>query len=155
MFDPGEDVTAVLDQPGTVLAPGLTFAGRYLIIEELGRGGMGRVYRAVDQLVDDEIALKLISPEIAAGPGTIEQFGRELKIARRIVHKNVGRMHDLSEDRGVTSHHGVCSGPGPKADAADAAVDCRQGPLPAGQSAGPGRSPAWGRPPGTSRRVTS
>ncbi len=62
---------------------------------------MGRVYRAVDQLVDDEIALKLISPEIAAGPGTIEQFGRELKIARRIVHKNVGRMHDLSEDRGV------------------------------------------------------
>ena len=101
MSDPGEDATATLDQPGALLAPGLTFAGRYLIIEELGRGGMGRVYRAIDKLIDDEIALKLISPEIAADRRTLEQFGRELKIARRIVHKNVVRMHDLSEDRGI------------------------------------------------------
>jgi eukaryotic-like serine/threonine-protein kinase len=99
--DPGEDATATLDQPGELLAPGLTFAGRYLIIEELGRGGMGRIYRAIDKLIEDEIALKLISPEIAADRRTLEQFGRELKIARRIVHKNVVRMHDLSEDRGI------------------------------------------------------
>ncbi len=101
MFDPGEDATATLVEPGGVLDPGSTFAGRYLIIEELGRGGMGRVYRAIDKLIDDEIALKLIRPEIAADRRTLEQFGRELKSARRVVHKNVGRMHDLSEERGI------------------------------------------------------
>jgi len=100
MTDPGEDLTATIDLPGARLASGTLFAGRYLIIEELGRGGMGRVYRAIDKLIDDEIALKLIRPEIAAEKRTLERFSHELKTARKIVHKNVGRMYDLAEDRG-------------------------------------------------------
>jgi len=100
MTDPGEDLTATIDLPGARLASGTMFAGRYLIIEELGRGGMGRVYRAIDKLIDDEIALKLIRPEIAAEKKTLERFSHELKTARKIVHKNVGRMYDLAEDRG-------------------------------------------------------
>ena len=100
MTDPGEDLTATIDLPGARLASGTMFAGRYLIIEELGRGGMGRVYRAIDKLIDDEIALKLIRPEIAAEKRTLERFSHELKTARKIVHKNVGRMYDLAEDRG-------------------------------------------------------
>jgi len=100
MSDPGEDATATIDQPGAQLASGSIFAGRYLIIEELGRGGMGQVYRAIDKLIEDEVALKLIRPEIADDQRTLERFSQELKIARKIVHKNVGRMHDLAEDRG-------------------------------------------------------
>ncbi len=100
MSDPGDDATITIDQAGAQLPSGSIFAGRYLIIEELGRGGMGQVYRAIDKLINDEIALKLIRPEIAADEKTLERFGRELKIARKIVHKNVGRMHDLAEDRG-------------------------------------------------------
>ena len=100
MSDPGDDATITIDQAGAALASGSIFAGRYLIIEELGRGGMGQVYRAIDKLINDEIALKLIRPEIAADERTLERFGHELKIARKIVHRNVGRMHDLAEDRG-------------------------------------------------------
>jgi serine/threonine-protein kinase len=48
------------------LTRGSTFARRYDIIEELGKGGMGRVYRVFDKKIDEEIALKLIRPEIAA-----------------------------------------------------------------------------------------
>lgn len=100
MSDPGEDATATIDQPGAQLASGSVFANRYLIIEELGRGGMGQVYRAIDKLIEDEVALKLIRPEIADDKRTLERFSQELKIARKVVHKNVGRMHDLAEDRG-------------------------------------------------------
>jgi len=100
MSDPGEDGTATIDLPGARLASGTIFANRYLIIEELARGGMGQVYRAIDKLVDEEIALKIIRPEIAADKITLERFSRELKIARKVVHKHVGRMHDLAEDRG-------------------------------------------------------
>jgi len=82
------------------LVSGNLFAGRYLVVEELGRGGMGRVYRVVDKKLDVEIALKLLKTEIAADPKTIERFKNELKLARMISHKNVCRMFDLSEDQG-------------------------------------------------------
>ncbi|NIO47907.1 MAG: protein kinase [Candidatus Aminicenantes bacterium] len=82
------------------LTSGSTFAGRYQIIEELGKGGMGKVYRVVDKKLDEEVALKLIKPEIAFDRKTIERFSKELKFARKIVHKNVGRMYELMEDEG-------------------------------------------------------
>jgi serine/threonine protein kinase/tetratricopeptide (TPR) repeat protein len=64
---------------------------------------MGRVYRVEDTKVKEEIALKLIKPEIAADKKTIERFRNELKIARKIRHKNVCAMFDLSEEKG--SHY--------------------------------------------------
>jgi serine/threonine protein kinase len=76
---------------------GSTFAGRYLVIEELGKGGMGKVYKVLDKEVEVKIALKLINPEIAASEKTITRFRHELKIARQISHKNVCRVHDLSK----------------------------------------------------------
>jgi len=82
------------------LTRGTTFAGRYEIIELLGRGGMGRVYRVLDKKLNEEIALKLINPEIAADEKTLERFNNELKFARKIIHKNVGRMYELMEDKG-------------------------------------------------------
>jgi tetratricopeptide (TPR) repeat protein/predicted Ser/Thr protein kinase len=83
------------------LTAGSTFAGRYYIVEELGKGGMGRVYRAIDKKLNEEVALKLIRPEIARDEHTLERFQNELKIARKISHRHVGRMYELMEDKGV------------------------------------------------------
>jgi tetratricopeptide (TPR) repeat protein len=91
-------LTKTLETPKEELHTGAVFAGRYQIIEELGTGGMGKVYRAVDKKLNEEVALKLIKPEIASDSKTLERFSQELKIARKIVHKNVGRMYELMED---------------------------------------------------------
>ncbi len=89
--------TAPLD-----LARGSTFAGRFEVIEELGTGGMGKVFRVFDKKVDEEVALKLLKPEIAADRGTLERFRNELKLARRISHRHVCRMFDLGEEAGTS-----------------------------------------------------
>jgi len=81
--------------------PGQLFARRYQIIEELGTGGMGRVFRVVDRKLGEEIALKLIRPEIAQNRSTVERFASELKLARHVVHRNVARMFDLNEEASV------------------------------------------------------
>jgi serine/threonine-protein kinase len=102
---PAQDIpvshTKTLETPTEGLATGSVFAERYQIIEELGTGGMGKVYRAVDKKLNEEVALKLIRQEIAADKKTIERFGNELKLARKIVHKNIGRMFELMEDKGT------------------------------------------------------
>jgi serine/threonine protein kinase/tetratricopeptide (TPR) repeat protein len=101
---PAKDVswklTETLDTPLKELARGTTFARRYDIIEELGKGGMGRVYRVFDKKIDEEVALKLIKPEIAADKETIKRFSNELKLARKIAHRNVCKMYELMEDDG-------------------------------------------------------
>ncbi len=83
------------------LKRGTTFAERYDLIEELGTGGMGKVYKAFDKKIEEEIALKILRPDIAGDKKTLSRFSNELKIARKIVHKNVGRMYDLSEAEGT------------------------------------------------------
>lgn len=93
--------TQTIEAPREELTTGSTFAGRYQIIEELGRGGMGRVYKATDTKIKEKVALKLIKPEIASDRKTLERFGNELRIARKIVHKNVGRMYDINEEKGT------------------------------------------------------
>jgi len=81
------------------LTPGSTFAGRYQIIEELGKGGMGRVYKVMDLEINERVALKVIKPEVAEDRSTIERFQNEIKFARKISHKNVCRMYHLSKER--------------------------------------------------------
>jgi TolB-like protein/Tfp pilus assembly protein PilF/tRNA A-37 threonylcarbamoyl transferase component Bud32 len=90
--------TETLQTPRKELTTGSTFAGRYQIIEELGQGGMGKVYKAFDKEVNVRVALKLVKPEIAADKNTIERFRNELKVAREISHKNICRMYDLGRD---------------------------------------------------------
>ncbi len=94
-------VTKTLETSARKLTRGSDLAGRYEIIEELGRGGMGSVYRAYDKQLKDEVALKFIRSEIASDRKTLDRFSNELRIARRIVHKNVGRMYELMEDNGT------------------------------------------------------
>lgn len=95
--EPTESFTRTLETPVVGLTTGATFANRYQIIEELGQGGMGKVYKAIDMEIDTRIALKLIKPEIAAEQKTIERFRNELKTARDITHKNVCRMYHLGK----------------------------------------------------------
>jgi serine/threonine protein kinase/Flp pilus assembly protein TadD len=94
-------MTETLSVPQLDLARGTVFAGRYEIIEELGRGGMGAVYRAEDKKINEEVALKLINPQISSDRKIIARFSQELKIARKITHRNVCRMHDLGESGGA------------------------------------------------------
>ena len=56
---------------------GTIFAGRYKVIEELGRGGMGRVYRAYDNHLREEVALKIIKPEVSSDKKALERFSNE------------------------------------------------------------------------------
>jgi len=80
------------------LTRGTLFAGRYEVIEELGEGGMGKVFRVEDKKIKEDIVLKLIRPEIASDKQTIERFSNELKYARKIAHRHVCRMYDLGEE---------------------------------------------------------
>ena len=94
-------VTETLETPTEELTTGSTFAGRYQIIEELGKGGMGKVYKVHDTEIKEKVALKLLKPEIASDEKTIERFRNEIKLARKIAHKNVGRMFDLGKAEGT------------------------------------------------------
>ncbi len=96
----GEPITAGAGASDE-LPPGTTFAGRFRIIEMLGRGGMGQVYKAVDTKIGEKVALKIIRPDIAAEPGVVARFADEIRLARRIAHPNVCRMFDMGEEGGA------------------------------------------------------
>ena len=96
--EPTLSVTKTLKTPLIGLNIGTILAGRYYIIEELGRGGMGRVYKVFDREIKEKVALKLLRPEIAADEKMIERFRNELKFARKIIHKNICRMYDFNKE---------------------------------------------------------
>src|SRR3954469_19808709 len=73
-------------------------AGRYRIMRWLGGGGMGRVYEAIDIELDERVALKVLRPGLSED--AIERFRREVKLTRRIQHRNVARMFDIGEHNG-------------------------------------------------------
>lgn len=83
------------------IAIGAVFAGRYYIIEDLGKGGMGHVYKALDSRINEKVALKVLNPEIAADEQTLERFQNELKLTRKISHRHICRLHDIGEDEGL------------------------------------------------------
>jgi serine/threonine protein kinase len=76
--------------------------GRYEIKKILGVGGMGVVYRAHDRELDEPVAIKTLKPDQLEGDGTsLERFKQEIRLARRITHRNVVRTHDLGEVNGM------------------------------------------------------
>ncbi len=81
--------------------PGTMFADRFRIIEALGGGGMGRVYKALDTRIGEKVALKRILPEIAVDPDIRARFADEMRLARRIAHPNVCRTFDIGEADGA------------------------------------------------------
>jgi serine/threonine-protein kinase len=85
-----------------VLRPGTVFANRYEVKELLGTGGMGVVYRAVDRELHEAVAIKTLRPEaLAGGDVALERFKQEIRLARKIAHRNVVRTYDLGEVNGT------------------------------------------------------
>lgn len=80
---------------------GDVLGGRYEIVQMLGEGGMGAVYKARDRELDRFVAIKLIRPEMAANPGMIARFKRELLLSHQVTHRNVIRIYDLNDADGV------------------------------------------------------
>jgi len=84
-----------------VLGKGAELGPRFVIEELLGEGGMGRVYKVYDRDLDRYVALKVLQPELTSDPQIIQRFKQELLLASKISHKNILRIHDLSEADGV------------------------------------------------------
>jgi serine/threonine protein kinase/Tfp pilus assembly protein PilF len=97
-LDPG--ATGTFEKLNQFL-PGNLFDNRYRIIEEIGRGGMGRVFKAEDTELNITVALKIINPRHSSDPEFIERFKKETLTARSISHENVIRIHDLGEAENI------------------------------------------------------
>lgn len=76
---------------------GRTIAGRYRILERIGAGGMGIVYRAFHEVVGRDVAIKFLSPELAYDPGNRTRFLREARAANRIDHEHIIDITDFGE----------------------------------------------------------
>jgi serine/threonine-protein kinase len=83
------------------LAPGTVFHDRYEILGALGRGGMGMVYKARDRALDETVAIKVLRPDFSQDPTMAERFKSEIRLARKVRHRNVCAIHDFGEERGL------------------------------------------------------
>ena len=83
------------------LEPGMVLAQRYEIVEILGQGGMGAVYKATDRELNRTVAIKVIRPDLARDRGIVDRFKQELLLAHQVTHRNVIRIYDLSEADGM------------------------------------------------------
>lgn len=83
------------------LRPGKILGGRYEILQLLGEGGMGAVFKARDRELDRLVALKVIRPELLGDPEILRRFKQELILARQVTHKNVIRIFDLGEAESI------------------------------------------------------
>jgi tetratricopeptide (TPR) repeat protein/TolB-like protein len=83
------------------LAPGTLVADRYRVLATAGTGGMGVVYRARDEELGVDVALKVLRPDLGHDPAWLSRFRRELVLARQVTHRNVVRIHDIGESSGL------------------------------------------------------
>lgn len=87
--------------PTSLLSLAAALEGRYQVLSELGRGGMGIVFQAYDKQLKEQVAIKLLSPLLSTDQEALERLTREVSLARRVTHPNVIRIHDLSEVNGL------------------------------------------------------
>jgi DNA-binding response OmpR family regulator/tRNA A-37 threonylcarbamoyl transferase component Bud32 len=79
------------------LAPGAAILGRFRLVKALGEGGMGKVFRARDERLDEDVVVKVMKPQLSHDPAVLERFKREIRLARRITHPQVVRIFDFWE----------------------------------------------------------
>ena len=80
------------------LVPGIVIMDRYKIVRRVGHGGFGAVYLVEDAAIQEEVILKFLNPQLAFDQDSRRRFIQELKLTRRITHKNVIRLYDFIED---------------------------------------------------------
>src|SRR5687768_13253679 len=78
-------------------APGALLAGRYRVVAQLGKGGMGEVYRADDLTLAQQVALKFLPAHIAHDQDRLARFHKEVALARRVSHPHVCRVYDIGQ----------------------------------------------------------
>ncbi|MCA9706494.1 MAG: protein kinase [Myxococcales bacterium] len=96
----GDDVT-VMGGEARSPTPGSLFAGRYLVEKRIGEGGMGSVHAVLDRELGERVALKVLTTEGTLRPETVERFRREVRVARKITHRNAARTFDIGEHAGL------------------------------------------------------
>jgi eukaryotic-like serine/threonine-protein kinase len=105
----GQETEPDIGAPGSsIVQPGASarfaesqlVAGRFRIVRFIGRGGMGEVYEAEDLELRERVALKIVRPEIAADPRSLEHFKREIQLARKVTHPGVCRVFDVFREPG-------------------------------------------------------
>ncbi len=83
------------------LLPGTMLGGRYEILQTIGEGGMGAVYKAEDRELGRTVALKVIRPELASNPDILQRFKQEILLASKVTDRNIIRIYDLGDAEGV------------------------------------------------------
>jgi eukaryotic-like serine/threonine-protein kinase len=84
-----------------ILQPGMLLAGRYRILQMLGAGGMGEVYKVHDDDIDQVIALKVVRSDLSSDAESVQRFKQELLLTRQVSHRNVVRIFDIGETSGL------------------------------------------------------
>ena len=79
-----------------------TTLSHYRIVEKIGEGGMGVVYRAHDETLDRDVAIKVLHEAVAQNADRLARFEREAKAVARLDHPNILAIHDFGTDQGVT-----------------------------------------------------
>ncbi len=83
------------------LTQGVVLSGRWEVLRPIGKGGMGRVYKAHDKALEEDVAIKVLRHQLVKDPEMARRFKSEIKLARKVSHPNVCRIHDYGEDQGL------------------------------------------------------
>ncbi len=97
----GSPPASIAEFVQSTLPTGVILAQRYEIVQMLGQGGMGAVYKATDRELNRTVALKVIRPDLARDRAIVDRFKQELLLAHQVTHRNVIRIYDLSEAEGM------------------------------------------------------
>jgi len=89
------DRSAPTSTPADGFQPGEVIADRYKVIESIGAGGMGVVYRVQDTVLGEDVALKLMATRLLQDQTAVQRFLNEARITRHLTHKNIVRVHDI------------------------------------------------------------
>ncbi len=99
--DDGAEACFTCGRALAALTQGAVIANRYEVQKPIGRGGMGMVYRAHDRMLDEIVAIKVLRAELTGTAEAAKRFISEIKLARKVTHRNVCRIHDPGKDGSI------------------------------------------------------